>query len=135
MVELMAGQVQMMFQTGPGSLAQIKAGKVRAIVVTGTKRYQLLPEVPTTIESGYADFEANGWNGLVVPTGTPASLVAKLNSEVVRIMKDPGVLQKITDTGWEPVSVGSRPREFAEFIRREMATYGKAIKDTGVKID
>ena len=135
MVELMAGQVQMMFQTGPGSLAQIKAGKVRAIVVTGTKRYQLLPEVPTMIESGYADFEANGWNGLVVPTGTPASLVAKLNSEVVRIMKDPGVLQKITDTGWEPVSVGSRPREFAEFIRREMATYGKAIKDTGVKID
>ena len=135
MVELMAGQVQMIFQTGPGSLAQIKAGRVRALVVTGAKRYPQLPEVPTMIESGFAGFEANGWNGLVAPTGTPKALIAKINAEVVRVMKDPGVLQKISETGWETVSVGTRPEEFAKFIHSEMAIYGKAIKDTGAKVD
>jgi tripartite-type tricarboxylate transporter receptor subunit TctC len=135
MVDLMAGQVQLFFQTGPGSLAQIKAGKIRALAVTSLARSPLMPELPTMIESGMPGFEANGWNGLVAPAGTPKTLIAKLSAEVTRVMKDPGVLQKITDTGWEPVSVGATPDQFAKFIERDIARYAKVIKDTGAKVD
>ena len=107
MIDLMGGQVQMFFQTGPGSLAQIKSGKIRALAVTGAARSPQLPELPTMIESGMPGFEANGWNGLVAPAGTPKALIAKLSAEVTAIMKDPVVLQKITETGWEPVKFGA----------------------------
>jgi tripartite-type tricarboxylate transporter receptor subunit TctC len=135
MVDLMAGQVQMFFQTGPGSLAQIRAGKIRPLAVTGAARSPQLPELPTMIETGMQGFEANGWNGLVAPAGTPKPLIAKLSAEVTRVMKDPAVLQKITDTGWEPVSFGATPEQFAKFIVQDIARYSKVIKDTGAKVD
>jgi tripartite-type tricarboxylate transporter receptor subunit TctC len=135
MVDLMAGQVQMFFQTGPGSLAQIRAGKIRPLAVTGAARSPQLPELPTMIEAGMQGFEANGWNGLVAPAGTPKVLIAKLSAEVTRVMKDPAVLQKITDTGWEPVSFGATPEQFTKFIVQDIARYAKVIKDTGAKVD
>jgi tripartite-type tricarboxylate transporter receptor subunit TctC len=135
MVDLMAGQVQMFFQTGPGSLAQIRAGKIRPLAVTGAARSPQLPELPTMIEAGMQGFEANGWNGLVAPAGTPTVHIAKLSAEVTRVMKDTVVLQKITDTGWEPVSFGATPEQFAKFILQDIARYSKVIKDTGAKVD
>lgn len=135
MIDLMGGQVQMFFQTGPGSLAQIKSGKIRALAVTGAARSPQLPELPTMIESGMPGFEANGWNGLVAPAGTPKALIAKLSAEVTAIMKDPVVLQKITETGWEPVKFGATPEQFAKFIVQDIARYSKVIKDTGAKVD
>ena len=135
MVDLMAGQVQMFFQTGPGSLAQIHAGKIRPLAVTGAARSPQLPELPTMIESGMPGFEANGWNGLVAPAGTPKAIIAKLSTEVSRIMNDPGVLQKITEVGWEPVKYGATPEQFAKFIVVDIARYAKVIKDTGAKVD
>jgi tripartite-type tricarboxylate transporter receptor subunit TctC len=135
MVDLMAGQVQLFFQTGPGSLTQIRAGKIRPLAVTGAARSPQLPELPTMIESGMPGFEANGWNGLVAPVGTPKALIAKLSAEVTRIMKDPVVLQKITDTGWEPVKYGATPEQFTKFIVTDIARYAKVIEDTGAKVD
>lgn len=135
MIDLMGGQVQLFFQTGPGSLAQIKAGKIRALAVTSAVRSPQLPELPTMIEAGMPGFEANGWNGLVAPAGTPKALIAKLSAEVTRVMKDPVVLQKITETGWEPVTLGATPEQFAKFISTDIARYAKVIKDTGAKVD
>ena len=135
MVDLMAGQVQMFFQTGPGSLTQIKSGKIRALAVTGVARSPQLPELPTMIESGLTGFEANGWNGLVAPAGTPKVLIEKLSAEVTRAMKDPAVAQKIADTGWEQVSYGATPEQFAKFIGAEIARYAKVIRETGAKVD
>ena len=125
----------MLFQTGPGSLAQIKAGKIRALAVTSAVRSPQLPDLPTMIEAGMPGFEANGWNGLVAPAGTPKALIAKLSAEVTRVMKDPVVLQKITETGWEPVTLGATPEQFAKFISTDIARYAKVIKDTGAKVD
>ena len=135
MIDLMGGQVHLLFQTGPGSLAQIKAGKIRALAVTSAVRSPQLPELPTMIEAGMPGFEANGWNGLVAPAGTPKALIAKLSTEVTRVMKDPVVLQKITETGWEPVTLGATPEQFAKFISTDIARYAKVIKDTGAKVD
>jgi len=135
MIDLMGGQVQLFFQTGPGSLAQIKAGKIRALAVTSAVRSPQLPDLPTMIEAGMPGFEANGWNGLVAPAGTPKALIAKLSAEVTRVMKDPVVLQKITETGWEPVTLGATPEQFAKFISTDIARYAKVIKDTGAKVD
>ena len=135
MIDLMGGQVQLLFQTGPGSLAQIKAGKIRALAVTSAVRSPQLPDLPTMIETGMPGFEANGWNGLVAPAGTPKALIAKLSTEVTRVMKDPVVLQKITETGWEPVTLGATPEQFAKFISTDIARYAKVIKDTGAKVD
>jgi len=135
MIDLMGGQVQLFFQTGPGSLAQIKAGKIRALAVTSAVRSPQLPELPTMIEAGMPGFEANGWNGLVAPAGTPKALIAKLSAEVTRVMKDTVVLQKITETGWEPVTLGATPEQFAKFISTDIARYAKVIKDTGAKVD
>ena len=135
MIDLMGGQVQLLFQTGPGSLAQIKAGKIRALAVTSAVRSPQLPDLPTMIEAGMPGFEANGWNGLVAPAGTPKALIAKLSAEVMRVMKDPVVLQKITETGWEPVTLGAMPEQFAKFISTDIARYAKVIKHTGAKVD
>ena len=135
MIDLMGGQVQLLFQTGPGSLAQIKAGKIRALAVTSAVRSPQLPDLPTMIEAGMPGFEANGWNGLVAPASTPKALIAKLSAEVTRVMKDPVVLQKITETGWEPVTLGATPEQFAKLISTDIARYAKVIKDTGAKVD
>ncbi len=135
MIDLMGGQVQMFFQTGPGSLAQVKSGKIRALAVTGATRSPHLPDLPTMIESGMPGFEANGWNGLVAPAGTPKALLARLSAEVTRIMGDPGVSQKIAEVGWDRVSTGATPEQFAKFIVEDIARYAKVIKDTGAKVD
>jgi tripartite-type tricarboxylate transporter receptor subunit TctC len=135
MVDLIAGQVQIFFQTGPGALAQLRGGKIRGLAITSRARSPQLPELPTMIESGLAGFEANGWNGLVAPAGTPKTLIAKLSNEVKRAMKDPAVAQKIADTGWEQVGYGATPEQFAKFIVTDIARYARVIKDTGARVD
>ena len=135
MTDLIGGQVQMFFQTGPGSLAQIRAGRIRPLAVTGAARSAHLPDLPTMIEAGMAGFEANGWNGLVAPVGTPKAIVAKLAAQVATVLKDPGVAPKVAEVGWDRVSYGATPEQFAKFIREDIARYAKVIKDTGAKVD
>ena len=134
MVDLIAGQVQMIFQIAPGALSQIQAGKVRALAVTSAKRSRLVPDVPTVAESGFAGYEAIGWNGLVAPAGTPQAIVAKLNGEVLRSLSQPAILQRFTDVGWEPAAENS-PAWFADYIKREIAKWAQVVKETGAKVD
>lgn len=134
MVDLIAGQVQANFQIAAGALSHMQAGKVRALAVTSLKRSRLAPDLPTLAELGYAGFEAIGWNGLVAPAGAPKAVIAKLNGELMKILKQPAILKRITEVGWEPAAQNT-PEWFAGYIKREVAKWGKVVKDTGAKVD
>jgi tripartite-type tricarboxylate transporter receptor subunit TctC len=134
MVDVIAGQVQMNFQIAPGALSQVQAGKVRALAVTSAQRSRLAPDLPTVAESGYPGYEAIGWNGLVAPANTPKAIVAKLNGEVLRTLRQPAILQRIAEVGWEPASENS-PEWFADYIKREIEKWAKVVKETGAKAD
>jgi tripartite-type tricarboxylate transporter receptor subunit TctC len=131
-MDLIAGQVQMNFQIAPGALSHVQAGKVRALAVTSLQRSRLAPDLPTMAEAGYAGYEAIGWNGLVAPAATPKAIVAKLNAELMRALKEPSVLKRIGDVGWEPAAENT-PEWFADYIKREISKWAQLIKETGAK--
>jgi len=113
--------------------AQIQAGKLRAIAVTTAKRFPLLPDLPTIAESGYPGFEALAWNGIVVPAATPKPVIARLNTEINAILKDPDVVQKMQAQGFD--LVGGTPEQFGALMKRETDTWAPVIKKVGLKVD
>lgn len=131
LTDLTAGQVQVMFGTMLAAVPLIKNSKIRPIAVTSDKRTVALPEVPTFIESGLRNFEAVSWNCMVAPAGTPEPVIQRLNAELVRIVNDPTVLQRLTADG--VVGAGSTPQELAAYIKSESEKWGKVIRDAGVK--
>lgn len=130
---VIAGEVPIAFFTPPPSLSHVRAGRMRAIAVSGAKRSPMLPEVPTVAESGYPAFEASTWFGLLAPAGTPRNIVAKLHTDVARILRMPDVTEKLAAQGVEPV--GSTPEEFANHIRAEMIKWDKVVKASGARVD
>ena len=133
LTDLIAGQVNVMFETGPGALPHVKAGKLKAIAVGGSKRSAALPNLPTVAESGYPGFEAVAWIGISAPTGTPKEIITKLNSEIVKIVHLPDIKERFLGLGAE--SVGNTPEEFAIYLKAEIAKWGKVVKDSGAKVD
>ena len=131
--DLLAGQVQLMFDNLPPSLPQIKAGKLRALAVTSATRAPALPDVPTLAESGLPGFEASSWFGILAPAGTPAPIVAKLNAEVANWLATPEAKEKLLKQGANPA--GGTPQDFAKHIAAETAKWAKVVKDSGAKID
>ena len=131
--DLIAGQVQLMFDNLPPSLPQIKAGKLRALAVTSLARAPALPDVPTLAESGLPGFEASSWFGILAPAGTPAPIVAKLNAEVAKWLATPEAKEKLLKQGANPA--GGTPEDFAKHIAAETAKWAKVVKDSGAKID
>ncbi len=129
--DLMAGQIQMTFDNIPAAISHIRSGKIRAIAVTSAKRDRQLPEVPTIAESGLPGYEIVAWFGLVAPAGTPAAIVARLHGDVVRTLKDPGVVERLERIGFE--AVGSTPAEFAAFVNTQAGTLGNVIRAAGIK--
>ncbi len=127
------GETQMLFAVMQPLKAQIEAGKLHAIAVTTAKRFPLLPDLPTIAESGYPGFEALAWNGIVVPAGTPAPIVARLNSEINAILKDPDVVARMNAQGF--ALIGGTPEDLGNLIRRETATWAPVIRRVGLKID
>jgi tripartite-type tricarboxylate transporter receptor subunit TctC len=132
-IEMIAGQVQVMFDGMPTALPQIKAGKLRALGVTTAKRSPQLPEVPTIAEAGVPGYEAAGWFGVAAPAKTPKAVVDKLNTEIVRILNLPEVKERLITQGADPV--GDTPEQFAVFRRAEMAKWGKVIKTLNLTLD
>src|SRR5262249_21192879 len=118
---LIGNQAQVMFVVSPSSVPQIKAGRLRGLAVTTLKRSAAMPDLPTMVEAGVADFEAVAWNGLMLPARTPRDIISKLNAEVVRDLKLPDVVEKITALGFEPV--GSSPQEFQKFLKAELVKW------------
>jgi tripartite-type tricarboxylate transporter receptor subunit TctC len=132
--DLLGGHVGIMFTVPTSVGPHIRSGKLRALGVSGQKREESLPEIPTMTEAGFGDFgEAREWYGFVVPTGTPADAIAKLNAALVRALKDADVQRRLQPLAQKPVP--STPAEFDDYIRAQYALWGKVVKATGAKAD
>jgi tripartite-type tricarboxylate transporter receptor subunit TctC len=114
-------------------MPHLKTGRVKAIGVTSAKRMETLPNVPTIAESGLPGYEVTNWYGVMAPAGIPKDVLAKLNGELVRILKLPDVQQRFQGEGGD---IGANsPDEFAKFIRTEIVKWDKAVKASGAKVD
>ena len=122
-----------MFATIPSAIQLVRSGKLRALAVTSTRRSAGVPELPTIAESGYPDFDASSWFGLVGPAGLPSEVVVKVASEMARALKNPELREKFIQQGADPV--GSSPEEFGEYMRAETAKWAKLVKAAGAKVD
>ncbi len=131
--DLLAGQLGLMFETGPLILPHAKAGRLKVLAVGSLQRSLAAPELVTIAESGYPGFETVGWAGFLAPTGTPKEIVAKLNAEIVRIIAQPEVGARFVTLGAELAS--STPEDFGAYIKSETAKWGKVIKESGAKAD
>jgi tripartite-type tricarboxylate transporter receptor subunit TctC len=130
--DLISGQSQVMFGVMPSSLGNIKAGRLRALAVTSTKRQEVLPDVPAMTEF-LPGYEAEGWYGVVVPKGTPAAIVTTLNTEINAALADPATKQRLVELGCI-ISAGS-PADFEKFIADETAKWAKVVGFAGIKAD
>lgn len=133
LVDLLAGEVQAMFSSVVAIVPNIKAGRLRALAVTGKRRAALLPEVPTLDESGVPGYEAGSWYGILAPAGTPQAVVAKLHEAIVRALAQPEVRERLVSEGAEVI--GSTPEAFAAHITAELARMGKLIRDAGIRME
>ena len=131
--DLVGGHVPMMFDTTIAIMPQIKAGKVRAIAVSGAQRSAQLPDVPTFAEAGLPGVESYGWYGFFAPAGTPSEVIAKINEATQKFMKTPEFQKVLTDTGSD--YVGDTPEHFAAFVRNEIAKWGEVIRREGLQMD
>ncbi|MBL8303348.1 MAG: tripartite tricarboxylate transporter substrate binding protein [Ideonella sp.] len=133
LTDVISGTVDLYMSSVPTLLGQIKQGKLRPLAVTSAKRVDDLPDVPTINESGYKGFDAVTWFGLLAPAGTPKDVVAKLNAEFNKALKDPELAKRLGDEGAD--AAGGTPEQFAALIRDEIPRWGKVVKDSGAKID
>ena len=131
--DLVGGQVQAIFEGQVVLLPHIKSGRVRALAITGMKRDPVLPEVPTFAEAGLPKYDAYFWSGLVAPAGTPAEVIAKLNSVLVQALNAPDARDALLRQGLEPA--GTTPQQFAAFIASEVERWGQVAKASGAKLD
>ncbi len=131
--DLVAGQVGLMFENMPSILPFVQSGRLRGIAVTSARRSATTPELPTMIESGYPGFEAGSWYGLFAPAGTPREIVARLNADMVKALRQPETRKLLSQQGAEPI--GNSEAEFATFIQAEIAKWGRVIRAAGVKVD
>ena len=126
------GETQMLFAVMQPLQPQIQAGKLRPIAVTTAKRFPLFPDIPAIAES-YPGFESNAWNGIMVPAATPKPIVARLNTEINAVMKQPDVVQKLNAQGFD--LIGGAPEDLGRLIRGEIERWSPVIRKLGLKID
>src|SRR5277367_2904348 len=117
MLDVMNGQVDMLFSVLPLVLPNIQAGQLRALVIASKERSSLIPDVPTTAEDGYGDVVGSAWNGVVAPASTPAPILAKLNSQISQVLATPETKQRFTELGMQ--SIGGTPEDFAHYLQAE----------------
>ena len=129
--DLLSGRVSMMFDTVAAINAQVKAGNVRPLAVTTARRSAVAPAVPTMAEAGLPGYETSTWGGVLAPAGTPKPVLAKLNTEINRILALPDVRQRMQDAGLEVG--GGTPQQFGDFIQTEMVKWAKVAKDAGIQ--
>ena len=133
LMDLIGGQVQMMFANMPGTLQHVKADRLRVLAVTSPKRSPLLPDVPTIAETGLAGYQASTWFGVFAPAGTPKEIVAKLNTEFNKALSAPELTEHLRLEGAE--AIGGTPEEFRAFVRGEIDRWAPVVKSAGVKAD
>jgi tripartite-type tricarboxylate transporter receptor subunit TctC len=131
LTDVMGGQIAATMDNMPPYLPQIKAGKIRALAVTPTKRSPALPDVPTVAEAGVPGYVSSAWFGLVAPAATPKHVINKISAETARILQLPDVRPRLAEQGAEPI--GSTPEQFTAHIKAEIAKWAKVIKDAHVE--
>ncbi len=131
--QLMGGQIPVMCDAIPAAMPHIKSGKLRGLGIATLKRSTFLPDLPTIAEQGFPGFEAVGWIGLAAPAKTPAVILDRLNAELNKMLNDADVKERLNTLAFTPV--GSTRKEFAEYIKSEIAKWGKAVKDSGARVD
>jgi tripartite-type tricarboxylate transporter receptor subunit TctC len=132
-IGLLGGEVNFMFDSLSSSLPQIKAGKFRALAMASARRSRILPDVPTVIESGLADFDVSVWYSILAAANTPPQIVQRLHSEFVRVLRTPDVKEKIESYGYD--IVGSTPAEADAFIRSEIVRWAKVVRESGATVN
>ena len=133
LTDLMAGRVSLIIDNMPSALPFIKAGRLRALGVSGSKRSPALPELPTIAEAGLRGYESLSWSGIAAPAGTPKEVITRLNREISAVLAQPDMRQKLADAGAE--AVGGAPEIFAEHIRAEREKWSRLIKERGITIN
>ena len=133
LAELIGGQVQALFSLALATTPQIKAGKVRPLAITSAQRSRVAPDLPTVAELGYAGFEVIGWFGWLAPARTPNEIVARLNGDIVKVLRGTETQDRLIALGCEPV--GNAPGVFAAFVRAERDKWGGVIQRAGIRLD
>ena len=133
MSDVLAGHMNMMFNSIATVMPHVKSGRVRTLGVASQKRSPQLPDIPTIAESGVPGFESVTWFGMFAPARTPASIIRKVNDAVVKVVRSSDVKSRFEALGADPI--GSTPEEFAAFVRRDMERYATVVKVSGAKID
>ncbi|MGH8617426.1 MAG: Bug family tripartite tricarboxylate transporter substrate binding protein, partial [Burkholderiales bacterium] len=131
--DLMAGQVQLMFDNLTSISPHVKSGKLRGLGVSSLKRSPVFPDIPTIAEAGVPGYETNAWGGLVAPVGTPKAIIARLNAEVNQALKSPVLRERYAAIEAEPV--GGTPEQFTAFAKRETVKWADVVKKSGAKLD
>ena len=132
MVDLVGGQVNVMFVSAPQAIPQVKAGRIKALAIGAAKRIEQLPDTPTVAET-LPGFVAQSWVGMLLPAGAPKELVARYGAGARKALADPGVRGKLAAQGFDVV--GSSPEEFLAFARAESDKWAKVIRDHGVRVE
>jgi len=130
---VVGGQVQIMFAGAPSALPQVKAGRLVALGVASPKRIAAAPDLPTLAESGLPGFDVTSWYSIVVPSGTPNDIIARLRSEIASALTQPDIQEKLAGLGAEPI--GNTPAEFAAMLKVETAKWGKIVKDANIQVE
>lgn len=132
-LDIIGGNVQIMFDTTSSAMGQIKAGKFKPLALTTATRSSELPQVPTLAEAGVRGFEMSSWYGMFVTTGTPPDVIARLQSELAKIVKMPDIQTKLKGLGGEPSNL--TPEQFAQMNRQEFDRFGDLIKKANIKLE
>jgi len=131
MVALLSGEISMYFANIPVAIQHVRNGRLRPIALSGTRRNQAVPGIPTLSESGLPGFDVTSWFGIAAPAKTPRAIVDQLNSAIVRAVNAPDLRARFIDQGAEPV--GNTPEQYTAFVEREIAKWAKVIKAAGIK--
>lgn len=131
--QLMGGQVPVMFDAIPAAMPHVKSGKLRGLGIATLTRSTFLPDLPTIAESGYPGFEAVGWIGIAAPAKTPAAVLDKLNAEMQRMLNEQDVKDRLNTLAFTPM--GGTRTAFGNYIKSEIAKWGKAVKESGARVD
>jgi tripartite-type tricarboxylate transporter receptor subunit TctC len=133
LTDLLSGEVQLMFSSAVAMLPQVKAGRLRAIAMTGAKRSPAIPDIPTVAEAGVRGYETGSWYGVVVPAGTPKIAIDTLSREIVNFVRLPETMERMNSEAVIPV--GSTPAEFTAHIKSELERWAKVVKQANVRIE
>lgn len=133
MTDVMGGSIPLVYTAVAGAQGHVKSGKLKAIAVSGARRSSSLPEVPTFIESGVADFAVDSWVGLLAPAATPPAVLARLNTELNAVLNDSVVKERLAVLGIEPTP--GTPEQFRQQMQKDLAAYGPIVKAANIKMD